>query len=62
MDILSRILNTYIFSIQKCQSCEYDIGHILDKQYESLLNYVHVLPGAFSAYRYKAFNTNFELN
>ncbi|CAD8111354.1 unnamed protein product [Paramecium sonneborni] len=60
MDILSKILNQHIFSIKKCQQCEYDIGHILDKNYESALNYIHVLPGAFSAYRFKAFTQHYQ--
>ncbi|CAK95179.1 unnamed protein product (macronuclear) [Paramecium tetraurelia] len=49
-----------VFSIQKCQSCEYDIAHLLDKQAEAALDFIHVLPGAFSAYRYNAFFNNYQ--
>ncbi|CAD8199613.1 unnamed protein product [Paramecium pentaurelia] len=60
LDIVTNILVNKVFSIQKCQSCEYDIAHLLDKQAESALDFIHVLPGAFSAYRYKAFFVNYK--
>ena len=33
---------------------EYKIGHIIYKSFESLMGFIPVLPGAFSAYRWKA--------
>lgn len=42
------------FSIEKAQEYEYIIAHFLDKNAEGALGFLHVLPGAWSAYRYKA--------
>lgn len=41
-------------NVVNAQLYEYTYGHILDKSFESLTGFIHVLPGAFSAYRYKA--------
>lgn len=57
-DIFTKYLQR-IFSIKRCQSCEYDIGHIFDKSFEASMNYIHVLPGAFSAYRSRAFSQKY---
>lgn len=48
-DLLSNL-----FDIQKAQVFEYDLAHIIDKAFESLTGFIHVLPGAFSAYRWEA--------
>lgn len=42
------------FSVEKAQEYEYIISHFFDKNAESALGFLHVLPGAWSAYRYKA--------
>lgn len=41
-------------SIERAQEYEYIISHFLDKNCESALGFLHVLPGAWSAYRYEA--------
>jgi len=40
--------------VRKAQLFEYNIAHMLDKNFESFFNFSHVLPGAWSVYRYKA--------
>ncbi|KAL4468650.1 hypothetical protein ABPG74_005153 [Tetrahymena malaccensis] len=45
----------YIFSsLRLAQVYEYTLGHIIDKNFDSFLGFLHVLPGAWSAYRYDA--------
>ena len=41
-------------SIERAQEYEYIIAHFIDKNCESALGFLHVLPGAWSAYRYEA--------
>ena len=40
--------------IQRAQQFEYHFAHLIDKPFEASFNFIHVLPGAFSAYRMKA--------
>lgn len=52
-DCLSRFCMNFV-DIQRAQQVEYHFGHIIDKSFESFFNFIHVLPGAFSAYRMEA--------
>ena len=51
IDDLSKLCMIF-FDIQKAQVFEYAFSHILDKSFESFFGFIHVLPGAFSAYRW----------
>lgn len=41
--------------IQRVQQVEYHFAHLIDKPFEALFKFIHVLPGAYSAYRMAAF-------
>ncbi|KAL4466748.1 hypothetical protein ABPG74_010345 [Tetrahymena malaccensis] len=43
-----------IASVKYAQIYEYTTAHMIDKNFESFLGFLHVLPGAWSAYRYDA--------
>ncbi|KAL4456824.1 hypothetical protein ABPG73_002271 [Tetrahymena malaccensis] len=47
-------------SLPSAQNYEYTTAHMIDKNFESALGFLHVLPGAWSAYRYKALNLSKE--
>lgn len=49
MDCLTSFVN-YFVDIQKVQVAEYHYAHLIDKAFESVSGFIHVLPGAFSAY------------
>ncbi|KAL4456936.1 hypothetical protein ABPG74_014574 [Tetrahymena malaccensis] len=53
IDFLSDLFQK-MFDIQKAQMYEYNMGHFIDKPFESLFGYIQVLPGAFSGYRWDA--------
>jgi chitin synthase len=54
-EIVPVIKNKWNF-VEQAQKVEYKLSHIFDKAMESLFGYVSVLPGAFSAYRFKCLN------
>lgn len=43
-----------LFDIQRAQQLEYHFAHLIDKPFEAMFGFIHVLPGAFSAYRMEA--------
>jgi chitin synthase len=53
LDWLSSIMSSF-FDIQRAQQIEYHFAHLIDKPFESIFNFIHVLPGAFSGYNMDA--------
>ena len=48
-----------LVDIQRTQQVEYHFAHLMDKPFEAAFGFIHVLPGAFSAYNMNAiFNYN----
>eukprot|EP00825_Cyclidium_porcatum_P012454 TRINITY_DN164_c0_g1_i2.p1 TRINITY_DN164_c0_g1~~TRINITY_DN164_c0_g1_i2.p1 ORF type:complete len:547 (-),score=56.55 TRINITY_DN164_c0_g1_i2:396-2036(-) len=43
---------------RNAQLFEYILAHMIDKNFESYFNFLHVLPGAWSAYRWKALSVS----
>lgn len=53
LDWLSSIVTKFT-DIQRTQQVEYHFAHLMDKGFEASFGFIHVLPGAFSAYNMKA--------
>lgn len=53
VDFLTSIVTKFV-DIQKTQQVEYHFAHLMDKAFEAAFGFIHVLPGAFSAYNMKA--------
>lgn len=47
-------VSSKLFDIQRTQQVQYHFAHLMDKSFESAFGFIHVLPGAFSAYNMKA--------
>ena len=43
-----------LVDIQRTQQVEYHFAHLMDKPFEAAFGFIHVLPGAFSAYNMAA--------
>jgi hypothetical protein len=43
-----------LFDIQRAQQIESHYNHFIDKSFEALFRFIHVVPGSFSAYNMKA--------
>ena len=50
-----------IVDIQRAQQLEYHFAHLVDKPFESMFKFIHVLPGAFSAYRMKSLHPSINI-
>lgn len=53
IDFLTSIVMKF-FDIQRTQQVEYHFAHLMDKPFEASFGFIHVLPGAFSAYNMTA--------
>lgn len=59
LDGLSSVCGEFV-DIQRAQQVEYHFAHLIDKPFEGLFGFIHVLPGAFSAYSMEAVFENDE--
>lgn len=53
VDFLTSIVLKMV-DIQRTQQVEYHFAHLMDKPFEAAFGFIHVLPGAFSAYNMSA--------
>jgi chitin synthase len=53
VDFLTNIALKFA-DIQRTQQVEYHFAHLMDKPFEASFGFIHVLPGAFSAYNMAA--------
>ena len=49
LDCLSNCMR-YIFDVQRMQQIETHYDHILEKSFEGLFRFIHIVPGFFSGY------------
>ena len=53
LDFFTKIFLNFV-DVQRAQQLEYHFAHLIDKGFESIFKFIHVLPGAFSGYNMKA--------
>ena len=53
LDFFTSVITKFT-DIQRTQQVEYHFAHLMDKPFEASFGFIHVLPGAYSAYNMRA--------